>query len=96
MANHNQRADCAREFGEIGASLSELKKEVYTDIKEQFAEHKEQFAEHEKAIHGNGQPGLKTRVDRLEQAQLSRRQGWAIILGLAANLLTAVITKILN
>ena len=89
MAKHDQRPECAREFGSLSASLSELNNEVYKDIKDQL------FA-HEKAIHGNGQPGLKTRVDRLEQAQLSRRQGWAIILGLLANLLTAVITKIIN
>lgn len=44
------------------------------------------------AIYGNGKDGLEKRVDRLEQARLSRKEAWALYVGpLVSGILVAVI-----
>lgn len=35
----------------------------------------------ETTVYGNGDPGLKMKVDRLEQARLSNKERWALFYG---------------
>ena len=82
-----QRAGCAREFGNQSAKISELNAEVYREIKPELLMLR-------KKIFGNGTIGIETRLDRLEQAALSRKQGWVIIGGLVANLAKEIIPQL--
>jgi hypothetical protein len=49
----------------------------------------------EELLNGNGKPGLKTRVDRIEQIELSRKWSWKVawtaIVGTAVGLIAKVI-----
>ena len=57
---------------------------IETTCREAFAEINRKLDTLDEAIRGNGQPGIKHRIDRLEEAHHAvRRLVWALIGGMA-------------